>query len=168
MISDSIFYDEFFAQIEPLLKEAGYATNRINCQMMSVKKGRRAIDIMSYYEEGMDGIFVCFRYIIRGKFLKQLSVSGRMVLSNALSAINPAFNIAYHQKGCCISVRYNCNVHDAKAIISHLNNANECYSDLLKDLHKRFPEMLNAFPCPDTIDKQLEKTIVHLHRWHIE
>lgn len=165
-MSKLTFHDEFFAQVEPLLKEVGYAAT-INGQIITIKKGRQVIDIMPYYEEGMDGIFVCFRYVLRGKFLKQLSVFGRMALANTLSLINPAFNIAYHQRGNGFSVRYNCHLHGANNILYHLNDANECYNDLLRDLRKRLPEFLSAFPSLDSPDKQLKKTIAHISRWRI-
>lgn len=166
-LEQGTFNKQFFALIEPILKEAGYKGS-IDGYIMTIKKGNQAIDIWPYHEDGMDDVSVCFAYVIRGKFLKQLSELGRIVLAHALSFINPAFNISYQHRSGRIVVKYFCNVHDTKKFIYHLNEANDLYNDLLNDLDRRLPDFLKAFPCPETRDKQLEKTIDHLHRWHIE
>jgi len=48
-----------------------------------------------------------------GKALNQLSIIGRIVLVNALSMNNPAFNITYHHRGRAITLRYYCNLYDS-------------------------------------------------------
>lgn len=93
---------------------------------------------------------------------------GRIVLANALAMNHPSFNIAYHQRGCGLSLRFQCNVYEPKDILYQLEQVNECYTDLRNDMKKRLPDFIIQFPCPDTPDKQLVKTLRYLHRWHLE
>jgi len=103
-----------------------------------------------------------------GKALNQLSIIGRIVLVNALSMNNPAFNITYHHRKKAITLRYYCNLYEPKDILYQLTQVKECYDDLRNDLKKRLPDFIKQFPCPDIQGSQQIKMLRYLHRWRLE
>ena len=107
---------EFKAQIEHLLLEAGYEVT--DDVLVTITKGHFVAELMTYFPEA----------------LNQLSVIGRIVLVNALSVNNPAFNITYHHRGRAITLRYYCNLYEPEDVIYQLTKVKECYDDLRNDL----------------------------------
>lgn len=165
-MNENIQYPEFFEELEPLLLKAGYEVTYGH--FVTIRKGCFIADLLPYHHEVGNGYYLCFRIVVRAKNLKRLSVIGRIVLANALAMNHPSFNIAYHQRGCGLSLRFQCNVYEPKDILYQLEQVNECYTDLRNDMKKRLPDFIIQFPCPDTPDKQLVKTLRYLHRWHLE
>ena len=106
--------DDFFEQLEPLLISAGYEVTY--GRLVTIKKGRFIADLLPSRHEVGNGYYLCFRIIVRAKALKQLSVTGRIVLAHALSTIHPGFNIAYHQSGCALCLRYQCDLYEPNDI----------------------------------------------------
>ena len=157
---------EFKAQIKFLLLEAGYEVT--DDVLVTITKGHFVAELMTYFPEEGNGCSLCFRIRVRGKALNQLSAIGRIVLVNALSVNNPAFNITYHHRGRAITLRYYCNLYEPEDVIYQLTKVKESYDDLRKDMKKRLPDFIKQFPCPETQDKQLVKTLRYLHRWRLE
>lgn len=157
---------EFKAQIESLLLEAGYEVT--DDVLITIRKGHFVAELMTYFPEEANDCSMCFRIRVRGKALNQLSIIGRIVLVNALSMNNPAFNITYHHRKKAITLRYYCNLYEPNGILYQLTQAKECYDDLRNDLKKRLPDFIKQFPCPETENKQLVKTLRYLHRWRLE
>lgn len=157
---------EFKAQIESLLSGAGYEVT--DDSIVTITKGHFAVELMTYFPEDGNGCSLCFRIRVRGKALNQLSVIGRIVLVNALSMINPAFNITYHHRKKAITLCYYCNLYEPKDILYQLTQVKECYDDLRNDMKKRLPDFIKQFPCPETQDSQQIKMLRYLHRWRLE
>jgi len=157
---------EFKAQIESLLLEAGYEVT--DDTIVTIKKGHFVAELMTYFPEDGNDFSLCFRFRVKGKALYQLSVIGRIVLVNALSMNNPAFNITYHHRKKAITLRYYCNLYEPKDILYQLTHVKECYDDLRNDMKKRLPDFIKQFPCPDIQDSQQIKMLRYLHRWRLE
>lgn len=146
-------HEEFYALIEPYLKEAGYKGQILKSGKLVIWKGNVRITIYHgpmVYDNRYER--VCLMYRFNDKLLRELPQPGGLVLTNTLSFHNPELHFIYTTNG-PILVSYMCTILEPQDIIAQLYYAtdlymrarNQFYNDLSK-IHDIYILTMNESP----------------------
>lgn len=139
---------EFYALIEPLLKEAGYNGKMTN-GAMTAWKGKVSVRIhhhpMPYAQEHER---VCITFTLKNK---RIAADDPIILwlTNYLSGTYGEFNFTCLQCN-YIKARYVCDIREPQDMICQLAYAAEYFSHVRRDFRQQMVRLCNEYPTSDS------------------
>ena len=140
---------DFFAQIEPLLKEAGYKGKITSSDGLSIWKGQTSVIIHHHphpYNQADER--VCLSFTLKNKQMKSAHPAMVLWLVDHLSYQFPEFNFTC-LKNHAIFARYVCDICEPQDILSQLTYAVEFFGHVRHDYRKLLPDV-----CKEITDDQ--------------
>lgn len=138
------FHDQFYAMVEPFLKQAGYK-GRIKNGVMTVWIGDPKIEIHHHmytaYPEKVSLVFP-----LKDERFKEMHWLGYTVLVNELALTNPHWNISCDFDKKLFLARYTCYLYQPNDLIEHLDNRNYDFCNLYDNMQCLLPQILKDFP----------------------
>ena len=139
---------EFYALIEPLLKDAGYK-GKITKGAMTAWKGHTSVRIhhhpMPYAQEYER---VCITFTLKNK---RIAADDPIILwlINYLSGTYGEFNFTCLRRN-CIKARYVCDIHEPQDMVCQLVYAAEYFSHVRRDFRQQMVRLCNEYPTSDS------------------
>ena len=136
---------EFFAQIEPLLKEAGFKGKIDKSDGLAIWKGNTSVIIHHHpmpYDEYYER--VCVTFGLKNKDMRKANPAMVLWLNNHLSCYYPEFSFVCLQNNDML-VRYVCDILEPQDMLNQLAYAIEFFRHVRQDYLKMIPEVCKDF-----------------------